>query len=222
MGTFKADRIFSEENLMHTFGALVKLARKQRKQTQAQLARQVGLAQSVLSQIENGQVRAASQTKLEALAKLLEIDTEAAAAGAPMGSTANDLAYCSNSECPSADPYLIGSDVIVKPQILKLVVAGQPFCRVCGEPLCTACEECGAPVTVAIHCPACGRSYLPPPARWNELPRADAEAEMERTRARNQSIRDVTLYETPFFVHLTQTATKGTPRNEEGTRHGQE
>ena len=73
-------------------------ARREQGLTQKQLAEQIGASQPAISMLESGRMDALSQEKIDLLAEVLGVASEAA--GQPSAHRPA-LWYCPNPECPS-------------------------------------------------------------------------------------------------------------------------
>lgn len=133
--------------------------------TQAALAAQVGCTQSAVSMMEAGRAEALSKESLVKLAGILKVELPESAPE-PSGAAVSGVgvSVCSNFNCPSNMPYLVGSDVYFMP---LGNVGGGHHCIFCGELLTRKCPHCGtAVVTPGGCCASCGAVLVEMPSGY--------------------------------------------------------
>jgi len=135
--------------------------------TQAGLAAQVGCTQSAVSMMEAGRAEALSKESLVKLAGILKVDLpESAPAPSVAMPSGAGVPVCSNFNCPSNMPYLVGDEVYFMP---LGNVGGGTHCVFCGELLTRKCPHCGVPVVTPGGCCAlCGGVMVEMPTGYAE------------------------------------------------------
>jgi hypothetical protein len=71
-----------------------------------------------------------------------------------------NTAYCPNHQCPSHEPYFVGSERFLRPNRIVQDPVGGKFCAICGELLETRCPNCGAAINDGAVCSCCGKKYV--------------------------------------------------------------
>lgn len=143
-------------------GLLSREARRKKKLTQTDLAKELHCHISAISAFENGSITALSRGKLVRLGEILGVDMEAALDAFDIA-IATRLRYCTSSHCPSAKAVLIHEQIVLFPSFFEVESHRDRYCRLCGEVLARACPQCGSELRAnAAYCPECGGAYLPP------------------------------------------------------------
>jgi len=167
-----------------TLGELFRDLRRERKMTQAVAAQKIESAQSQISAFERGRENVLSHEKIEALARLYDVDL------ATVLSTAAQRAptprYCSSRECPTNMPFVFGELIRFRPTVVQ---TNEPYCRMCGDPLVLECPHCHALLQAGLNCSRCGHEYVEGISASSV---ADAPEEWaQRQRQRNAEITSV-------------------------------
>ncbi len=140
--------------------------------TQAALAAQVGCTQSAISMMEAGRQEVLSKESLVKLAKIVGVELpESVAGGGDLGtSVGNGIAVCTNFNCPSNMPYMVGDEVYFMPQGTS---GGGRHCILCGELLTRKCPHCGSEIPMAGGCcGSCGAAIVELPSGYTADERA--------------------------------------------------
>jgi len=147
--------------------------------TQNIAAQRVRTSQSQVSAFENGNDKALSRTKVEALAKLLGVDLEELLSRQIQDRPA--LKCCTNPECPGNMPFARASVIVFQPRFVK---TNESHCRLCGEPLVAECANCHAAIQPGLHCGLCGAEFVEPKTDFTG---ESSEAWAARVRSANQA-----------------------------------
>jgi len=132
--------------------------------TQSVLAKQADCKQSAISMMERGREDALSWPKIQAVAKVLDIDIKAYAPAKTSDelNTSESAGYCPIFDCPANIPYAVNGRLYALPHITAS--HGEKHCGYCGELLENSCPECGAHIhTSAACCRECGSAYIATP-----------------------------------------------------------
>ncbi len=158
-------------------------ARRAKRISGMQLAKEAGCTQSAISQFESGKLTALKHETVEKIAEILEVELPKATKEEPVETVTAlpaKAAYCPNGACLSNVPYTVGSELILFPR--KQPNPNATYCPWCGELLERECGECREPVTQTAFCPACGTKRIEPPAdiynpeEWAEKRRKEIAA----------------------------------------------
>ena len=145
------------------FHLQVRDARRQKSLTQAELARQAGCTQSALSMFESGQGAALATETLRKIAELLGLAFEEPAPVAVATPFALPRrVFCPNFQCPSAVPYFVGGELLIRPGFYDAQGA-EKYCPHCGEVCVATCPTCHAAVgkEPGACCKVCGKALVP-------------------------------------------------------------
>ena len=163
-------------NLDREFGRKVQEARRSRRISQTELAREVGCFQSAISALEQGDGRKLNDEAIEKISKKFGIpiikppETPSAANAdfappiPPVPSGAARIVmhgFCPNPNCPSNHAYTVGEELFMKPGKEECDPVGGTYCVLCGEVLEKKCPSCGAPLNEGAVCTYCGNRYVP-------------------------------------------------------------
>lgn len=164
-----------------TAGRLVRSHRRRKGLTQADTARATGATQSQISFYEAGRTGVLSKERIEALAKLLEID--AASLLEVRQSAPPTVSYCGNWDCPSNDPYVSKAGLIFRPRFTSTPPS---MCLWCGEPLQQHCSNCSSAIVPrGMNCGTCGDPYVETP---EDAPQHDLDRWASMRRERNLAL----------------------------------
>jgi DNA-binding XRE family transcriptional regulator len=138
-------------------------ARRSKGLTQAVLAQRVACQQSAVSMMESGRTTALARETLVRIAAELGVALEDTAATPVAAAAPPSLgrAFCTDPECPSNVPFVVGGALVFWPR--PQPVAGGHHCVCCGEVLASVCGKCGAPAAAGACCRECGAPFVPPP-----------------------------------------------------------
>jgi len=152
------------DSISREFCQQLRLARRAKGLTQADLARLVGCQQSAISMMEAGQTTALGRETLAKMAVELGVTWAAASEPAvPVVARQLGQAHCPDPECPSNVPFVVNGTLVFWPR-------PQPgshgsHCAYCGEVMARLCPNCGAAALPGACCRVCGASYVPPPVK---------------------------------------------------------
>lgn len=139
-------------------------ARRSHGMTQSALAKEADCKQSAISMMERGREDALAWSKIEAIAKIFDINIEAFAPKQPPLSTCHSplSTFCPIFDCPANMPYVVNGKLYVLPRSKNSDT--DKHCAYCGELLENSCPECGANITEqSACCQDCGTPYVATP-----------------------------------------------------------
>ncbi len=140
----------------------LRLARREKGLTQAELAQRVGCQQSAISMMESGRMSALARETLEKIASELGVALEGATSAPMISTPLAGHAFCTDPECPANVPFVVGNELLFWPRPQPM--AGGRHCACCGEVLASVCVKCGTPAGGGACCGACGTPFVPLPA----------------------------------------------------------
>jgi len=132
--------------------------------TQSALAKEVDCKQSAISMMERGREDALAWPKIEAIAKLFDLDIEKFSPKPQPRATRclPHSSYCPVFDCPANTPYVVNGKLYSLPRAANNVA--DKYCAYCGELLENSCPECGANITEnSACCRDCGTAYIATP-----------------------------------------------------------
>ena len=146
-----------------TLFSILSKARRNHGMTQSALAKELDCKQSAISMMERGKEDALAWPKIEAIAKIFELNIEAFAPKITPPSTPNYSlsSYCPIFDCPSNTPYVVNGKLHALPRTTSIT---EKHCGYCGELLEDSCPECGANIIKkSACCNDCGSPYIATP-----------------------------------------------------------
>ncbi len=147
-------------------------ARRSHGMTQSGLAKEIECKQSAISMMERGKEDALAWPKIEAIAKVFEIDISVFAPEQPPPATchpplATHQSFCPIFDCPANMPYVVNEKLYSLPR--ATATPSDKHCAYCGELLENTCPGCGANITTeAACCKDCGTPYIATPEKIPE------------------------------------------------------
>ena len=142
----------------------VRIARRSKSLTQAELAKLVKCKQSAISMYEAGHLDALSYKTIRVIATKLDlvVPEEIVTDIIPENSRMSYLKYCPIDDCPSNIPYTAGGEIHFKPTMVRALKDESTRCTSCGEILqdCCSNESCGMPLNDGGFCSHCGDAYI--------------------------------------------------------------
>ena len=142
----------------------VRIARRSKSLTQAELARIVKCKQSAISMYEAGHQDALAYQTIKMIAVELDlvVPEEVITDVAPKSTRLSCLKCCPIDDCPSNIPYTAGGELHFKPTMVRALKDESTRCTFCGEILqgCCSNESCGMPLCDGGFCSHCGDAYI--------------------------------------------------------------
>ena len=146
----------------------LRIARKEAKLSQIDVAREIGCKQSALSMFEQGDGTKLNDDAVKKLAEKFGVDLSsvrsapkaAVAAPASTMSGVRGVGFCPNPHCPSNHSYEVDGKTHFRPDRVAADPVGGRFCALCGEVLMKSCPNCGAAVHDGGICSICGDPYV--------------------------------------------------------------
>ena len=139
-------------------------ARRAAKQSQSELAAEVGCKQSALSMFEQGDGTKLNDAVIGKLAKKFGVSLEDSVpeslpVRAPVVASSS-RGFCPNPKCPSNAAYTVDGRTFLRPDRAAADPVGGRYCALCGEVLEKRCPNCGAQIHDGAICSFCGEPYV--------------------------------------------------------------
>ena len=130
------------DTISAAFCQQLRVARRAKGLTQAELAQRVGCQQSAVSMMEAGRTTALAHETLARIAAELGVTWAATEhAAAPAAARPAGQAHCPDPECPSNVPFVVNGALVFWPRPQS--ASGGSHCAWCGEVLARICPACG-------------------------------------------------------------------------------
>jgi transcriptional regulator with XRE-family HTH domain len=156
--------IYAMINLKPEICRKIRDARREAGLSQKVVADEIGCKQPALSMFESGDGTKLNDEFIEKLAEKFGInineDEKQIACDIVSVPREKNTAYCPNHQCPSHEPYFVGSERFLRPNRIVQDPVGGKFCAICGELLETRCPNCGAAINDGAVCSCCGKKYV--------------------------------------------------------------
>lgn len=132
---------------------IIRSGRKEKKFTQAELAKLTGVSQSAIALLESGQ-RAVSHEIIEKILDILGKKNDIT-----ILTKSSIYGICVNPACMHNQRLLLNGHKLILPTLVK-----HPgnFCKHCHSDICLKCHNCSEPIPgdIAIYCETCGEAWI--------------------------------------------------------------
>jgi transcriptional regulator with XRE-family HTH domain len=143
-----------------------RLSQRTSNDNQSELAKRIGVSQSLISKFINGKLRTLSRRTANTIASFLEMPVE--------GPRKPTLAYCGASHCPSIHVAVLEGFLYASPRFRPITPTSRKDCPYCKAVLFRECPHCGETINkAALYCPECAEPYVEAPDELEGVPDKD-------------------------------------------------